>query len=461
MSHTTTNRPPWANRIVDHGEESPDQLLANPSNWRLHGATQQGALASVLGEVGLVQSVIVNRTTGHLVDGHLRVELAKAAGQPSVPVVYVELSEDEERVILASLDPITAMADADRARLSELLAGIENPDLAELLDAVARANRIALDFGSGGLTDPDEIPEPPEEPMSKLGDLYILGEHRLLCGDSTDAADVRRLMAGERASLMATDPPYLVDYDGGNHPQTWGKDGRPISSEAKTKHWDAYTDHESAVDFYRNFLSAALAEALTERPLLYQWFAMMRVAVVLEAWRANGLLAHQVIIWHKSRSVLTRCDFMWDYEPCLYGWIEGQRPASELRPPADATAVWEVSSAIEDGASGIHPTQKAVELIRRPIAWHTKPGGLIYEPFSGSGTAIIAAEMTGRRCYAMEISPAFIDCAVARWERFTGQTAVHQRKEGGAKRSVSPTRLPVTIASSRLWSCARPGPPSR
>jgi DNA modification methylase len=187
------------------------------------------------------------------------------------------------------------------------------------------------------------------------------------------------------------------------------------------------------VSFYELFLAAALSEALSERPLLYQWFGMMRVEVVLEAWKANGLLAHQVIIWHKSRSVLTRCDFMWDYEPCLYGWIEGMRPPSELRPPADATAVWEVSSAIEDGASGIHPTQKAVELIRRPIGWHTRPGELIYEPFSGSGTAIIAAEMSGRRCYAIELSPAFCDVAVARWERFSGQTAVLQRKEGGAK----------------------------
>ena len=128
------------------------------------------------------------------------------------------------------------------------------------------------------------------------------------------------------------------------------------------------------MSFYAALPRGGLAEALTERPLLYQWFGMMQVDVVLEAWRANGLLAHQVLIWHKSRRVLTRCDFMWDYEPCLYGWIEGQRPQAELRPPADATAVWEVASAIEDGASGIHPTQKPVELIRRPILWHTQAG---------------------------------------------------------------------------------------
>ena len=188
---------PWINRIVAHGEEPPESILANPSNWRVHPKSQQRALADVLDEVGLVQSVIVNRTTGRLIDGHLRVELAVAAGQPSVPVVYVELSEEEEHLILATLDPIGAMADADKEKLSELLSGIESPELAELLEAVARANRIALDFAGSGLTDPDAVPEAPKEPVTKLGDLYLLGEHRLLCGDSTKADDVKRLMNGD------------------------------------------------------------------------------------------------------------------------------------------------------------------------------------------------------------------------------------------------------------------------
>jgi len=415
---------PWANRIVDHGEEPPDQLLANPLNWRVHSSAQQRVLASVLGEVGLVQSVIVNRMTGHLIDGHLRVELAKAAGQPTIPVVYVELSEEEERIILASLDPIGAMAATDREKLSELLAGIEKPDLTELLDAVARANRIALDLGIGGLTDPDEVPEPPEEPISKPGDLWLLGCHRLLCGDSTKSDDVERLMGGKRASLMATDPPYLVDYDGGNHPPTWANGGKGGDPANGTKHWDAYIDRDSSVQFYQDFLSLAVAGALARNAATYQWFGMMRAEVVFEAWRSVGLLPHQVIVWVKSRRILSRCDFMWNYEPCMYGWVKGKRPESERRPPAEATAAWEIASTIEDGAAGIHPTMKPVETVRRPIEWHTAPGGLIYEPFSGSGTAIIAAEMTGRICSAMELSPAFVDCAVQRWENFTGRKAV-------------------------------------
>jgi len=421
----STTQAPWANRIVAHGEEPPENLVPNPENWRRHDAAQQRALAGVLGEVGLVQSVVVNRTTGRLVDGHLRVELAVAQGQPSVPVVYVELSEDDERLVLASLDPIAAMASADRDKLQELLASLQCEDEAVrgLLESIARQEHVELP-GAAGLVDPDVVPELPEASVTKGGDLWLLGDHRLLCGDSTRPEDVRRLMADERAALMATDPPYLVDYDGGNHPQTW-KDGRKVSSEEKTRHWDAYTDHDQAVGFYREFVAVALAVALGERPAIYQWFAMMRMPIVTEAWAANGLKLHQVICWHKSRPVLGRCWFMWDYEPCAVGWVEGRQPEAARRPPANTRAVWDVDqkAGVEKGLGSVHPTIKAVELIRRPIAWHTRPGELIYEPFSGSGTAIIAAEMTHRRCSAIELAPQFVDVAVIRWQNYTGRQA--------------------------------------
>lgn len=224
---------------------------------------------------------------------------------------------------------------------------------------------------------------------------------------------------------MATDPPYLVDYDGGNHPQTWGSDGKRITSEEKTKHWDAYVDRDTSVAFYESFLRVALGEALADVPVIYQWFGMMRVEVVLSAWKANGLLAHQTIIWHKSRPVLARCDFMWDFEPAMYGWVQGRRPESKRRPPANERCVWDVDSraGVEPDLGSVHSTIKPVELIRRPIEWHTRAGELIYEPFSGSGTAIIAAEQSGRRCYALELSPQFVDVALTRWQRFIGAQA--------------------------------------
>ena len=268
--------------------------------------------------------------------------------------------------------------------------------------------------------DAEVVPEPPAEPVTRPGDLWLLGDHRLLCGDATDGDDVARLMDGKRAVLMATDPPYLVDYDGGNHPQTWANGGK--AGKDPTRHWDAYTDHEHSVAFYESYLTVALEHALATRPVVYQWFGAMRAPIVFEAWERVGLLAHQTLIWVKSRVVLTHSHYMWDYEPCLYGWLKGRQP--KRKPPAEARAVWAIDSIVEDGAGGVHPTMKPLECFRRPIAYHTTPGELIYEPFAGSGTALIAAQQLGRVCYAMELSPAFCDVIVARWERFTGQKAV-------------------------------------
>ena len=174
-------------------------------------------------------------------------------------MTYVDLDPDEERLILASLDPIAAMATADREKLAGLLTSIESEDEAVrvLLESIARAERIELP-ALGGLADPDAVPETPETPVTQGGDLWCLGDHRLLCGDATLAADVITVMNGERATLMATDPPYLVDYTGGQHPASVANKG----AASKDKQWDTYVDHEHSVAFYVDFLKAALAEAL-------------------------------------------------------------------------------------------------------------------------------------------------------------------------------------------------------
>jgi DNA modification methylase len=416
---------------------SPDDLTLDPQNANRGTARGRETVTKSLEECGAGRSILADRH-GVILAGNKTFTAARELG---LPIRVVE-SAGDELVVVKRTD--LALDEDDRARR---LAYLDNRsselglewDLEQLRADLARGIDLAgCGFSDGelaallaqiapepGRTDPDDVPEPPEEPVTRLGDLWVLGKHRLLCGDSTCATDVTRLMAGERAGLMPTDPPYLVDYDGGNHPQSYNTKGQKREEGTSTKHWDAYTDHEHAVGFYRDFIGVAIAHALTDRPFVYQWFGMMRVDVVLEAWKANGLLPHQVIIWHKSRPVLARCDFMWDYEPCMYGWIQGQRPEPEVRPPANARAVWDVDQreGIEDGAGRNHPTMKPVEVIRRPLEWHTQPGELIYEPFSGSGTAIIAAEMTGRRCYALELSPVFVDVAVTRWQNFTGKEA--------------------------------------
>ena len=203
----------WRNRITGHADVAPAALVTNPRNWRTHPPEQQRALGGALSEVGWVAEVLVNRTTGNVVDGHLRIELALARKEPSVPVTYVELTETEEALVVATLDPIGAMVDAEATALASVLNGLEPSDdaLRPLLDDLAREQGIEL--ARAGLVDPDDAPDVPDEPTVRLGDLYALGDHRLLCGDATDPSDVRRLFGeATEADLIWTDPPYGVAY---------------------------------------------------------------------------------------------------------------------------------------------------------------------------------------------------------------------------------------------------------
>ena len=180
---------PWRNRICGQGMEAPQNLIANPRNWRTHPALQQRALADVLSEVGWVQDVIVNQRTGHILDGHLRVSLAVARGEPTIPVKYVDLDEAEEALVLLTLDPLAAMAGAGSDALARLLADVHTDSGALQAMLEGLAHKAGLNGAKPGLTDPDDVPEPPEEPVSKPGDLWLLGDHRLLCGDATKGED--------------------------------------------------------------------------------------------------------------------------------------------------------------------------------------------------------------------------------------------------------------------------------
>lgn len=276
---------PWDNRIVGYGEEAPDQLLANPANWRIHPKAQQDALGAVLDRVGIVAGVTVNRRTGFMVDGHLRVELALSRGEPMVPVTYVDLSPEEEALVLASLDPLGSMAGTDSEKLQELLGEVA------LDNAALEAHLISFySAGRKHTGDPEAVPEVPSESWVQPGDVWVLGDHRIMCGDSTKPEDVARLMDGHTATLMATDPPYLVNYTGGDHPASGNMNHKPAS---KDKHWDDYTDPETGVAFYVGFVEAARPH-LVERVPIYQrlsrrCFAMELspafVQVAIERWQ--------------------------------------------------------------------------------------------------------------------------------------------------------------------------------
>jgi DNA modification methylase len=399
----------------------------DPANARLHGERNLDAIVASLQRFGQAEPLVVNSRSGRLVAGHGRLAAMRKLGWTEADVVEVDLAEIDATALGIALNRTAELAEWDDQALGRLLEQLRAEDsldgvgfdLGEIDEILAQ---LQAETGIGEVDD-DGPGDPPEDPVSQVGDLWVLGGHRLLCGDSTRPEDLGRLMAGQKATLLATDPPYLVDYDGTNHPaEHHAKAGRRAApgKELGNKHWDAYVDPESSVEFYTRFLEASLARCV-ERVPVYQWHATRRQALVEEAWKRNGLLVHQTIIWSKSRAVLTRSHFLWQHEPCFYGWVEGMMPEKARRPATTATTIWQIDQAEEP--KGLHPTIKPLEVFERPIGWHTRPGEVCLEPFSGSGTQIIAAEKLGRRCHAMELSPAFVDVGVMRWQRATGKEA--------------------------------------
>ncbi|NUN47677.1 MAG: DNA modification methylase [Candidatus Brocadiae bacterium] len=404
-------------RVIELRRVPAASLVAHPQNWRKHGKAQRAALEAVLKEVGVADAVLTRQLPDgrlQILDGHLRSDVLKDA---EVPALVLDLNDAEAKKLLLTLDPIAAMAGSDGENLDALLKEVSFDDAAlnKLIDGLARDAGIEL---HAPLAE-DEAVEVPAEPVTQPGDLWELGGHRLLCGDSTKPEDVTGLMNGARAALMATDPPYLVDYTATDHP------GSNSSNPAtQNKNWDEYRDPPASVDFFYSYLKVALEVALVEAPPIYQWHASRRQALVEQAWTKAGLLWHQSIIWVKPRAVLTHSHFMWQFEPCAYGWREGKPPVS--RPAPNLTNVWMISGEND----GIHPTQKPIEIFGIPIRAHTSKNQIVYEPFSGSGSQIIAAEKLERRCFAMELAPGYVDAAVARWQKLTGRKAANATRPG-------------------------------
>jgi len=399
------------------------RLFCSPSNPRLNDPAVPHVAAS-LRRFGWRQPVVA-KPSGEVIAGNTRLKAAASLGMERVPVVWFEGSDLDATAYAIADNRTHEFAEWDDGALAKLLVELRTEDGLEGVGYTdADIDELLAELGADDHKDLEDAgaQEPPQVPRTRRGDLWILGKHRLLCGDSTSESDMARLMAGETATLLATDPPYLVDYDGSNHPaEHHKKSGRAAAAgnEVGNKHWDAYIDPDSSVEFFEAWLRAALVHC-TERVPVYQWHASKRAALVEEAWRRNGLFVHQQIIWTKNRGVLTRSHYLWQHEPCFYGWREGMQPEKDRRPATTLTTVWP----IESESDGIHPTQKPTRVFELPIEHQTRPGEVCLEPFSGSGTQIIAAHRLGRRCFAMELSPAFVDAAVLRWQKSTGERAV-------------------------------------
>jgi DNA modification methylase len=400
----------WRNRIIGYGEESPGQLLANPRNFRVHPKAQQEALLGVMREVGVVDDVIINQQTGFVVDGHLRVALAISEKQPTVPVKYVDLTEAEESLILATFDPIAAMAATDKTQLDALLRDVSTGDAAVQAMLAELAKASGLDYGA----EPKEAPEPQIDKAEELrqkwgtesGQLWTIGRHRLLCGDSTKAEDVARLMAGERAEMVWTDPPYGVAV---------GDKNKYLNSIARSNRVEENLTNDTIDEagLIRMLCSAfdLAAEHCTAGAAWYVAAPPGPLHVLFGQVLKDRGIWHQTIQWVKNNATFSPMgvDYHWRAEPIFYGWLPNA--GHRYHGGRKQNTVWEIDRPTK---SPEHPTMKPLELVRRAVENSSLTGQIVYDSFNGSGTTMAAAESIGRICHGMEIEPKYVAVTLER-----------------------------------------------
>jgi len=381
-------------------------LIPYARNSRTHSDAQVTKIASSIKEFGFINPIITDGKNG-IVAGHGRVLAASKLGLKEVPCVEAaHLTEAQKRAYVIADNRMALDAGWDAEMLKVELGDLDAAgfdlsltgfDLGEIENFLADPTE--------GLTDEDAVPDVPAVPITVLGDVWVMGKHRIRCGDSTVATDVEALLAGVKPHLMVTDPPYGVEYDASWRDDRAGKTGATGTAKGKVLNDDRADWRE--------------AWALFPGDVAYVWHAGLRAKEVVESLEACGFKMRAQIIWGKSQLAMSRGHYHFQHEPCWYavrkngtGHWAGDRKQSTL---------WKIDKP-QKSETG-HSTQKPVECMKRPIENNSSPGQAVYEPFSGSGTTIIAGEMTGRCIYAMELSPEYVDVAIKRWQDFTGQKA--------------------------------------
>jgi DNA modification methylase len=389
-------------------------LIPYARNSRTHSDAQIAKIASSIREFGFINPVVTDGRNG-IVAGHGRVMAANKLGMKELPCVEAaHLTDAQKRayVIADNRMALDAGWDADmlKVELGELQS--LNFDLALTGFEVGEIDAFLADK-TEGLTDPDAVPETPERAVSVLGYTWVLGKHRLRCGDSTVATDVEALLAGVSPHLMVTDPPYGVEYDAG-----WRSSLDCIDRATGLVNNDNIADWKDAY-------------ALFPGDVAYVWHSGLFADVVSKGLQDCGFQMRSQIIWVKPHFAISRGHYHGQHEPCWYAVKKKSGATGHWNGDRKQSTVWQIANATFQGgkqgpenAKTGHGTQKPVECMKRPIENNSSPGQAVYEPFSGSGTTIIAGEMTGRAIYAMELNPPYVDVAVKRWQDFTGQKAI-------------------------------------
>lgn len=358
-------------------------------------------VANSIKEFGFQQPIVVDKDMV-VIAGHTRLKAAKKLKLKEVPVVIADnLTEEQVKAY--------RLADNKTAEKAEWDFDLLTDELLSLQELNFDMEQFGFDFDFGedeeAVEDDNWEADVPEEPISKRGDIWVLGRHRLMCGDSTDAADVALLMDGNKADMLLTDPPYNVDYTG-------------KASELETRKIENDKMEDSA---FQDFLTSAFsnaAENMKAGGVFYIWHADSEGLNFRVACKKAGFQVRQCLIWNKNAMVMGRQDYQWKHEPCLYGWKDG---ASHLwASDRKQTTVLEFE---KPQKNNLHPTMKPIKLFDYQIKDNTKGDDIVLDLFGGSGTTIMAAEQNGRRGFVMEYDPKFVDVIVDRWEQFTGMKA--------------------------------------
>jgi len=392
------------------------ELNPAPYNPRKISSDSLGRLTKSLSELGNLQPITYNAKTGNIVGGHQRLKCYSALGKDEVEVWAVWLDETQEKAANIALNKLSG--EFDLPQLKDLIEEIDTGEIDLDITGFGEDELAELMEQTKPEVEEDEVPEVPVDAITKPGDLWILGKHRLLCGDSTKKEDVAKLTKGEKASLVITDPPYGVSYadknkflneiDKGNKIQKQIENDH-LSKEETQKMWkEAFARMNESMD--------AGAVVYCFMPQGGDQMMMMMMMMMMGA----GIEPRHELIWLKNNHVLGRVDYAYKHEPILYAWKKGghkfyggfQTSVIECKRP---------------NSSKLHPTMKPVELVAKLMENSSKAEEIIYEPFCGSGTTLIAAEQLGRKCYGMEISPNYCDVIVKRWENLTGKKATLEK----------------------------------
>jgi DNA modification methylase len=396
------------------------KLVPSPKNFRRHTDGQRAALNGILEEVGFAGAVVTRQLDDgrfEIIDGHLR---ADVGGDEEIPIVVTDLSDAEADKVLATYDAIGGMAEIDVPSLEKLVDDLhfENVSLDEMITEVISAAAPILPESPFSGEGSDTVPSAyPEKPVTSDGDVWLLGGHRLVCGDCSRGDRLSSLLVGEKYDLLITDPPYGVSYADKNR---FLNVVAPANRIQKPIQHDHSTPEEMSSFWNKTFFSV---RRFASPGASYYVTGPQGgdLLLLLQALSHAKFPLRHMLIWKKNNHVLGRSDYHYKHEPIIYGWVEGA--SHRWYGDSSQMSVWEID---KPHASKLHPTMKPLVLYERAIVNSSKTGDVVCDPFAGSGTALIASENLSRRCFAMEIDPGYCDVSIKRWAQHTGRDPMRE-----------------------------------